>query len=447
MMRPSLLVAATALVLAGSSASAGLADPSPALLSRADCPPVASGPIPPKQDPWYTAPAGFEVASPGAILRIRSAPGNLTSVVGNSSAAYNILYRTTDSRYKPTWAVTTLFVPKPASSSHAAPGAGSLVSYQIPYDSNDLNASPSYQLYDSPPSDIANALGRGWYVNVPDFEGPLASFTAGVLSGHATLDSVRAVRAASFGLSPDARYAMWGYSGGALASEWAAELQVQYAPELNFSGAALGGLTPNVTSVMETITGQLPAGLIPESILGLSSQFPDVQEYVLSKLKTQGPYNKTAFLAARNYTLSQAELAYADQNISEYFVDGYADILVPKVMKIVNSDGQMGYHGVPQMPLYVYKAIHDEISPINDTDALVKKYCGIGATILYERNPVGGHAAEATNGGPQAVRFLESVFAGNFTMTGCKVEDIKVNITDSPLRRRWWSPVGTRMSE
>lgn len=61
----------------------------------------SSTPLPPSQDPFYTAPAGFESASPGAILRLRSAPGNLTSIVGNCSAAYNILYRTTDSQYKP----------------------------------------------------------------------------------------------------------------------------------------------------------------------------------------------------------------------------------------------------------------------------------------------------------------------------------------------------------
>lgn len=131
-----------------------------------------------------------------------------------------------------------------------------LLSYQIPYDSADVDASPSYSLYSSPPPDIAAALGFGWYVNVPDFEGPLASFTAGVESGHATLDSVRAVLSSDYGLTDGARYAMWGYSGGALATEWAAELQVQYAPELNFSGVALGGLTPNISSVLESVTGQ-----------------------------------------------------------------------------------------------------------------------------------------------------------------------------------------------
>lgn len=86
----------------------------------------ATEPIPPLQDPWYSAPRGYEKKRPGTVLRIREAPGNLTSLVTNCSAAYNILYRTTNSRYHPDWAVTTVFVP-------TAP-APALLSYQIPYD-------------------------------------------------------------------------------------------------------------------------------------------------------------------------------------------------------------------------------------------------------------------------------------------------------------------------
>lgn len=213
--------------------------------------------VPPSNDSWYTAPKGFERKPPGAVLRVRAAPGNLTAISKNCSATYNILYRTTDSRYRPSWAVTTVFIP-------TSPVAA-LLSYQIPYDSADVDASPSNAMYSGVPLDVNASLAKGWFVNVPDYEGPLASFTAGVMSGHATLDSVRAVLSLShmLHLPNNTRYAMWGYSGGALASEWAAELQVQYAPEMNFSGVALGGLTPNVTSVLQTINKGYAAALAP----------------------------------------------------------------------------------------------------------------------------------------------------------------------------------------
>lgn len=216
-------------------------------------------PLPPSQDPWYTAPEAFDLKAPGTVLRFRTAPGNLTAIASNCSSSYNVMYRTTDSQYKPAWAVTTVFVPvKPVAA---------LLSYQIPYDSADVDASPSYAMYSGVPVDVNQSLSKGWYVSVPDYEGPLASFTAGVMSGHATLDSVRAILSLkdSILLPNNTLYALWGYSGGALASEWAAELQVQYAPELNFSGVALGGLTPNVTSVMFTINKSIAAGLAPVS--------------------------------------------------------------------------------------------------------------------------------------------------------------------------------------
>jgi hypothetical protein len=394
MARLSRLLAALAALLSVSAATPTLSDL-----------PAAATPLPPSQDPWYTAPPGFENAAPGTILRTRVAPGNLTSVVANSSAAFNILYRTTNSRYLPAWAVTTLLVPKDNRSNKA------LLSYQVAYDTADVDGSPSYALYAGSGSDIPAALGKGWYVSVPDFEGPLASFTSGVMSGHATIDSVRAVLSGRYGLSPQARYAMWGYSGGALGSEWAAELQVQYAPEMSFAGAALGGLTPNVTNVLFAVDGTSDAGLIPGAILGLSSQFLDL-------------------------TLAQSNKVFGYQVITNYFVDGIADLLTPNVLKVVNSDGMMGYHGTPQMPLFVYKAIKDELSPVADTDALVARYCGVGATIQYQRNTVGGHGSEDENGDAAAFAFLASVLEGTYTATGCTTENVTIAINTSPLRRR-----------
>lgn len=216
-------------------------------------------PIPPSDDPWYTAPDGYEDATPGTVLRNRTAPGNLVSVVGsNCSAAYNLLYRTTASQGNATFAVTTVLVPK-------NDATNALLSYQIPYDSAWINSSPSYTLYQSVQNDIKVALGKGYYVTVPDYEGPLASFTAGHMSGYATLDSVRATLNAAelYDLPDDTLYATWGYSGGALATEWAAELQLDYAPELDFAGSAMGGLTPNVTSVLQSINQRISSGLSP----------------------------------------------------------------------------------------------------------------------------------------------------------------------------------------
>ena len=393
-----------------------------------------STPLPPSQDPWYSAPNGFESASPGSILRIRSAPGNATTVFSNSSAVYNILYRTTNAHYQPFWAVTTLLVPKQTKGT-------ALLSYQIPYNTADVDGSPSYSLY-APVNpalgnivnvDIQTALGMGWYVNVPDHEGPLASFLEGVQEGHAVLDSVRAALQTDCGLAKDARYAMWGYSGGSIASEWAAELQVQYAPEMKFAGAALGGLVSNLTAAFPVITGGWSAGLIPEGLLGITSQYPAAYDYLVSQLKTNGPYNKTTFLSAKDMTIAEAFVFFANQSAFDYFKTG-ADVLnAPVMQNVINQQGYMGFHGTPEMPLFIYKAIHDELTPIASTDDLVDRYCGVGVNIVYERNKIGGHLAEETNGDKRALEWLTQVLGGSYKHTGCTIKNVAINITNSPL--------------
>ena len=398
---------------------------------------LESSPLPPKQDPWYTAPPNFAAYRPGQILRVRSAPGNLASITPNCSAAYNLLYRSTDSLFQPAWAVTTIFVPQQVHETQGVSDSNStLVSYQYAYDSADLNSSPSYSLYTSSVDDISLLLSKGWFVNVPDYEGPFAAYTAGLNSGFATLDSTRAVLSASLGLSSRSRYAMWGYSGGALASEWAAELQALYAPELNFSGAALGGLTPNITSVLTTVNKQANAGLIPPGLLGLFSQYPALEDFLLSKLKVGGPFNQTGFLAARNMNITETDTAFYMQDIAEYFWEGFSFLRDPAIRHVLYNNGQMGFHGLPQMPLYIYKAIADEISPIGDTDGLVERFCRAGVMILYRKNTIGGHVAESLNGREAAVRWLVDMLTTGMSSTTCETQVVAINTTDSPLRIR-----------
>ena len=392
--------------------------------------PFTSTPLPPSKDAFYTAPFGYELAAPGTILRRRDAPGNLTSLVGNCSAAYNILYRTSDSLDQPAWAVTTLLIPD---SKSLFDSKTALLSYQMAYDSANVDDSPSYTMYSSVEPDISNGLGQGWFVSVPDYEGPGASYTAGLASGRATLDSVRAVLSSDYGLSFEStRYAMWGYSGGALASEWATELQNKYAPELVFSGTALGGLTPNITSVLYSVNGSMYAGLVPSALVGLATQHLNFEKLLLKGLNPSGTYNKSGLLEAKYLSVDQAADYYHDQNIFDYFMDGAAWFMQPDVKHVTDSEGNMGYHGIPNMPIFAYKAINDTLSVISDTDALVEKFCGQGVSILYNRNTIGGHEAESLNGDPAVFRWLTSVFHGTLHQTGCVTENVTVSISILP---------------
>ncbi len=393
-------------------------------------------PLPPSIDPWYRAPYGWEEADPGDVLKIRQAP-RLNQTVGNAMTAYHILYRSTDSEYNPTWDVTTLFIPLWQHRCTAATSvqcAHALLSYQIPYDSCNLDASPSYSLYIGEPfGEISDALSLGWFVSVPDYEGPLASYGAGVQAGHATLDGVRAVLqvAGYFGFRlPKAKVALWGYSGGALASEWAAELAVQYAPTLRIAGMALGGLTPNVTSVASFINGGECAGLFPSALIGITSQHPAAYRWMISRLK---PMGAAAFLSAKYMSAPQALAVFQRQNIYDYFIGCYEDLHVAVMKEAYDTDGYMGYHGVPKMPVFIYKAVYDQLSSVQDTDDLVARYCKVGANILYHRNYLGGHNMELFNGRQRAFTFLSSVLDGSYDEVyqtlGCTIVNVTINTT------------------
>ncbi|KAM0702175.1 hypothetical protein Q7P35_011085 [Cladosporium inversicolor] len=388
-----------------------------------------STPLPPSRDPFYTAPEGFESASPGAVLRVRVAPGNLTTLFANVSQAYHILYRTTDSHYHASWAVTTLYLPVSNTTSNA------LLSYQIPYNSPNIDESPSWAYYaGSTPwnaamyEDVEWALGKGYFVNVPDFEGPLAAFIAGPQEGHATLDSIRAVKSLSLGLAPDARVALWGYSGGSLASEFAAEMQIQYAPGLQISGLALGGIVHNVTDALDDVNAAPFAGLIPLGLLGLTAQFPEVRAFVLDQLIDAGPYNKTTFLSCFDLTVPEVFAIFANQTIWSYFRDGRDIVYNPLLSHLLRTESILGAHGIPQAPLFIYKAIQDETNSIEGTDDFVQRYCRYGANIWYQRNTEGAHLSEAVNGKPRAKQFLQDVLDGVYDHEGCIVEDVSIDL-------------------
>ncbi|KAB5560259.1 secretory lipase-domain-containing protein [Coniochaeta sp. 2T2.1] len=383
-------------------------------------------PISPSLDPFYTATPDFEKTAPGTVLKIRPAAGNLTDIVG-AAAAFNVLYRTTDSQFKPDVAVTTIFVP-------VTDTQPALVSIQLPYNSANVDDSPSFTLNTDVLSqaEVIDSLKLGWFVNVPDFEGTRASFTAGVMSGHATIDSVRASLnlREKLGLPEGTRVALFGYSGGSLATEWATELAVQYAPELEFAGAAMGGLTANITSVMQTIDNGPFAGLIVSGIVGLSSQFPPVRDFVLSQIK---PENLTEFLSVLALPAAVANIQFAFRNISDFFVNGIdAAMADPIVKEAVFSDQIMGFHGVPKPPVLAYHAVNDEVTPIADVEELVARYCEVGGNFLLTRNSAGGHLEEFVNGRQAAFDFLTAVFQGRlpegFPADGCAVRDVTVDV-------------------
>ncbi|CAI7604197.1 unnamed protein product [Penicillium pancosmium] len=387
---------------------------------------------PPSQDSWYRQPSDIERYSPGDVIRSRHVAPQLESFLSfpanvSVKSVTQYLFRTTDNLRTPVASVATLIEPFHADSSK-------LLGYQTFYDSASLDCSPSYTLRaknDDPElamrnlnlsvdiAFMASALNLGWWVLTTDYEGLNAEYTVGIQSGNAVLDSVRAVlrEGPGEGLSENPRYALWGYSGGALACSWAAELQPAYAPELDFAGVALGGLTPNVSSVLNTIHNGVYAGLAFRGIYGMAKAYPNLTRWMEQELV---PLKSEEFFAIAGGCNSDG----TSQDLYRFFKNGEASFKKEIPQAVFKWSGQMGIHGTPTAPLFIYKATGDEISPVADTEFLVKQYCSRGVDVEYHRDLVGNHETEAITGSASALEWLHDRLDGNAVVGGCHTEDV-----------------------
>ena len=193
----------------------------------------------PQDDPFYTYSGStpLESIAPGTVLATRSIPYHILGIP-TALKTTQLLYRSTSQTGKPTVNVTSVVQPL------GQHDKTKVISYQSAYDSLNRNDQPSHAIAGGltfggivPNVELAVFglfLTRGFSVVVPDTEGQRADFAAGPEYGMNTLDSIRAAfNSPAVGLPADARIALLGYSGGAIASEWAAELAPTYARDVN----------------------------------------------------------------------------------------------------------------------------------------------------------------------------------------------------------------------
>jgi hypothetical protein len=212
--------------------------------------PGARAALAPEQDPFYRyeGKTPLKHIAPGTVLKTRTVPFHLAGIELPLTAV-QLLYRSTSELGKPTVNVTSVLLPP------AKALTPSVLSYQSFYDSLSTEDDPSYAISGGDPTGgeipqvesvlISPALLAGETVVIPDTEGEEADFAAGPVYGYNTLDSLRAALSSpATGLTSTTKIGLAGYSGGAIATEWAAQLAPSYAPEINSDivGAAMGGV-------------------------------------------------------------------------------------------------------------------------------------------------------------------------------------------------------------
>lgn len=399
-------------------------------LANADpAPPPPSAAPGQYDDPFYLPPADFGDAAPGTVLRFRPVVPAQMSLLADKVQAWQLLYRTTNSEGRPMATVTTVFRPV------SGPVHG-LVSYQIPEDASTARCAPSRFLGADPaatgnanPAMLTIDLGplnaivaQGFALSVPDYEGPGSEWGAARQPGYAVLDGVRAAQQfPSLGLSgAGIPTALWGYSGGSLASGWAAQVQPDYAPELDIRGAALGGFITDPGQAIVRTIGTVFSG-VPISVLpGLVRSEPAL---VAAFDKHLTPAGKALFAEAGSQCVFENATGHAFVDLSPYMDMKFDDFMaLPDVragFERLNLGG-----ATPKVPLFVYHSVNDEMVPIAGADRTVADYCAAGASVTYVRDEGSEHGLLGVTGAPAALDWLTQRLAGQSAGPQCTTRTV-----------------------
>ncbi|EDK46709.1 hypothetical protein LELG_04890 [Lodderomyces elongisporus NRRL YB-4239] len=380
---------------------------------------------PPKVDEFYTPPDDFRDYKVGDILKLRKTLAGLRSMYLpiNIKNSWQLMVRSENTFGEASYMITTVMEPFNAD-------PAKILSYQTFQDSADLDCSPSFSVQQGASrldigaqfdmTFILMALQNGYYVVSPDYEGPQSAFLAGRQAGKAILDSIRAVLRSGeiTGISQDAEVAMWGYSGGAMATGFAAVLQPSYAPEIKerFIGVALGGFATNITEIIHAIDGGFYAGLIPAALHGLANEYTFLKPLMLEYVD---PAQVERMEKAADQCLINVWVRYVGSNIfngkGAMFKNGAEFLKLPQVVDVLkdNSIIYLNASYVPQIPIFIYHSSFDPIVPIKDVYTVYDNWCEWGADSLeFSEGWLGNHITDIALGAFAGWSWLEKRFEG-----------------------------------
>lgn len=337
---------------------------------------------------------------PGDVLNTRELNYKPTDLSPTFKAT-QILYRTKNAAGNPS-ANTTTVIKDPDKFN------GNYISYQSAYDSLSENFGPSRVISGeskiatitdlflskfNPDGLVISALLKdGYGVIVPDVEGPTANFAIGEEYGMTTLDSIRAaVKTSSLNITKDTKIALVGYSGGAIATNWAAQLAPDYAPDVNkmLVGASSGGVMVNPVNNLKYVDGSHFWGAASITALaGIARGYDyDVTPYL-------NDYGLTVYKDIQKQSLLPILSKYPGLRWSTLFKEGYTNgpESLPDFAKHVNKLN-LGLRPSPTIPIFMAQGrgldlivtpqTGDGVMVAYDVRALAKKYCSSNVPVSY----------------------------------------------------------------
>ena len=369
----------------------------------------------PVKDPFYVPPQGFQHAAPGTVLRSRDVEVAFLGLIPQKFTATQLLYRTTDMNGEPEATVTTVIAPAERAPGQVCP----VLSYQCAIDAVTSRCFPSYALRRRAMAAgalaqfefflVAAALAEGWAVSVPDHEGTKGIWGTPYEPGYRVLDGLRAALSADrLDLSAKAPIGLWGYSGGGLATAWAAETAGSYAPELNIVGAVLGSPVADLGHAFRRLNGSFYAGLPAMVVAALSHVYPELNRVIQEHATQTG---KAMLLRVEDMTTAHAVLRLIGMDMGRLVDRPLDEILAMPAVQNVFDSIKLGT-AVPTPPVLLVQAVHDRIVAVDDIDALADTYLAGGASVTYHRDLFSEHMLLHPMSSPMALRWLIDRFAG-----------------------------------
>ncbi|SHO78126.1 Uncharacterized protein MSYG_2468 [Malassezia sympodialis ATCC 42132] len=380
---------------------------------------------------FYQPPQGYENSAPGTILRARQIVPASFGAFPIGVTGYQLLYRTNgNDKNSPSTTVTTVLVPdnydkdklvvagvyEDSYSSECAP------SQTIQWNGRVFKNLPiSYQTLF-----FTTLLHEGWVVTVPDHEGPQKAFTSGYVEGHAILDAIRATLSFDqIGMQKHAKVVGYGYSGGALATGWAASLHNHYAPELNVVGWSIGGTVARVRDWLQYIDGTTGAGFSVASIGGLSASIPELH-WIQQNLTPRG--RLTLDISSRMCMYENLWTQTGKHFISDTYFKGGSSFFQNEGVNAALSRLNLGSNPnlAPRAPVFMFHSKNDLVVPYSFAYGTYQAWCSQGANVHLRTNT--GLEMDHTNTEllnlPNVLFFMRDRFAGRIWGSSCKADSV-----------------------
>ncbi|WP_280197825.1 lipase family protein [Nocardia cyriacigeorgica] len=357
---------------------------------------------------FYLPPAPLPNGEPGQILRSEpyslawAIPGQDGQVPANAT---RIMYLSANTHGEPA-AVTGTYLeptvpwngPGPRPLIAVAPGTqgqgdqcapsktlAELVHYTFP-----LDIWVSYEIIT-----VYALLARGMAVVMTDYHGlgtpAVHDYVNRAAEAHAVLDSIRAAEALT-GISRPS--AIFGYSQGGGAAAAAAELQGEYAPEVDLRGTYAGAppadlhkvmlTAPAINGIVPGVIGGFATGLLGYVLNGIVANHPETAPIIDA---ATNPAGKQMMAELANTCIGEAVLRTMLRPATWYTAGGRTPAQIidssPELSAII--DEQRIGRRKPVAPVLIAAGTNDDVLTYPQVHQLAVDWCAHGATVQLDK--------------------------------------------------------------